>query len=81
VSSSVRERIEGIVRDALADDSVTLSADTTAADVPGWDSLAHVNIMFMIEQDLGVRFTDEEFTGFVNVGELERMIASKRSEA
>ena len=81
MSSSVLERIERIVRDALADDTVTLSAHTTAADVPGWDSLAHVNIMFMIEQDLGVRFSDDEFAGFVNVGELERMIASKRSGA
>ena len=81
MSASVLERIEGIVRDALADDSVTLSAHTTAADVPGWDSLAHVNIMFMIEQDLGVRFTDDEFAGFVNVGELEQMIASKRAGA
>jgi acyl carrier protein len=76
---TTKDRIQEIVRQTLADDFVELSESTTAADVPGWDSLAHVTIMFAIEQEFDVRFSEEEFSGFANVGELERMTEDKRA--
>jgi acyl carrier protein len=75
-----RERIQEIVRDTLADDGITLREGTAASDVPGWDSMAHVTIMFGIEHEFGVRFDEEEFSGFTSVGELERMIEQKLAD-
>lgn len=52
------------------DDSLMLEGSTTARDVPGWDSLGHVNFMYSVEEEFGVHFTDDEFAGFEDVGAL-----------
>jgi acyl carrier protein len=71
---TVQERLEEVFQMVLGDDSLELTDDTTAADVPGWDSLAHVNLMFGIEQAFGVQFVGNQFGEFTNVGELRRFL-------
>lgn len=34
------------------------------ADVPEWDSLNHVEILYTVEETLGVTFTEEEMAAF-----------------
>jgi len=34
----------------------------TAADVDGWDSLAHINLIIALEKRLGVRFATAEIS-------------------
>jgi acyl carrier protein len=74
---TVREQVEDVFRNLFNDDSIVLSDDLTAADVPGWDSLAHINLMFSLEQEFGIQFADDEFTQFENVGELLRLIEER----
>lgn len=53
-----------------------VTRDTVAADISGWDSLAHSTLILEIEQALGIRFSDDEIFGFENVGALaDRTIA------
>jgi acyl carrier protein len=73
----IDERLEGIVRQLFNDDEIVLSDETTAADIPGWDSLANINLMFSIEQAFGVEFTEEELTGFETIGGLKRQLEAK----
>ena len=42
--------------------------------MPAWDSVAHINLMFTIESQFGVEFSDEQLNGFKNVGELRRHV-------
>ncbi len=51
--------------------------ETTAADIDGWDSVAHVTLMFSIEQDFGIQFVGNEFSTLDSVGELRRAIDEK----
>jgi acyl carrier protein len=67
---TVQEQLEEIFQSVLGDDGITIAPETTAADVPGWDSLAHINLMFSIEQAFGVQFIGNQFAEFRNVGEL-----------
>lgn len=53
---------------------VTISDDTVASEIPGWDSVAHINLMFGIEQAFGIQFRGDELSGFQNVGELKRYL-------
>lgn len=71
---TIAERVEMVFRDLFNDDGIVLSDDTTSVDIPGWDSLAHVNLMFSLEQEFEVQFRDDEFAEFTNVGELRRML-------
>jgi acyl carrier protein len=61
----------------FGDYDLVLTDATVAADVPEWDSLAHINFMYSIEEWFGVRFSEEEFAGFENVGDLKRMLKAK----
>ena len=54
-----------------------LTDDLTAKDVPGWDSFNHVNLIINIEEEFGVRFSNDEVGGMQNVGNLKKLLASK----
>jgi acyl carrier protein len=68
-------RLTEIVKDVLGDDDLALDEATVAADVPGWDSLAHINIMVAVEGEFGVMFTSEQLGRFQNLGELQQFLA------
>lgn len=74
---TVHERLEEVFRTIFDDEGILLTAGTTSADVPGWDSLAHVNLMFSIEQEFGVQFAGNQFSEFENVGELELFLEDR----
>ena len=48
-----------------------------AADVPGWDSFNHINLIISIEEEFGIRFTSEEVAGMKYAGDLKRILALK----
>ena len=54
-----------------------LTDDLTAKNVPGWDSFNHVNLIINIEEEFGVRFSNDEVGGMQNVGNLKKLLASK----
>jgi acyl carrier protein len=65
------ERLKEIVQDVLGDDQLELDERTTAKDVPGWDSLAHINIMVSVESEFGVSFSTDQLSRFRDLGELQ----------
>lgn len=69
--ASVHARLEEVVRELFNDDGLTLTRETTAEDIPDWDSLAHINLMFALEQRFGIQFPGDQFGDFKNIGELE----------
>ncbi len=48
--------------------------DMTAHDVEGWDSLNHVQILFTLEQELGIQFPINEIQDLNNIGDLVELI-------
>jgi len=52
--------------------------DTVADQVPGWDSLSHVNVILAVEEHFGVRFTSREVLTLKKVGDLQRLVDAKR---
>lgn len=71
---SIDDRLQQVLREVLDDDLLLLTDDTTAGDVEAWDSLAHINIMFALESEFGIQFTDEQLTSFQDVGQLRRFL-------
>ena len=71
---TVEQRVQQVVREVLSNDDVVLSDETKASDVPGWDSLAHINIMFTLESEFGVQFDDDQLGSFRDLGELRRFL-------
>ena len=71
------QRLTTIFRTLFDDPGLDLRDDLTARDVDGWDSLNHVNLMILIEEEFGVRFTTGEVSALQNVGELKRLLTGK----
>ena len=71
------EELNKIFRTVFDDEDITVEDDSTAADVDGWDSLSHVNLIIAIEQKFKIKFTTKELLTFKNVGDLRRAIESK----
>jgi acyl carrier protein len=77
--SDLLPTLEEVFRDVLDDESLEISRETAAVDLPGWDSLAHVNLLFSVEETFGVRFTTREFGSLMTVGELADALVAKRA--
>ncbi len=71
---TIDDRLNDIFREVFADDSITVNDATTAEDIEAWDSLAHINLMFSLEDEFSVKFPDEEFASAQNVGEIKRLL-------
>ncbi len=58
-----REDVERTVREVLGTvlrREIGVREEVRRAREPGWDSLAHVNLVFAIEGELGIQFSAEE---------------------
>ncbi len=68
-------QLEQVFRDVFNNDAFTLKDEMTSRDVPGWDSIAHMNLMFTIESRFGIQFVGNELADFKDIGELKRYLA------
>lgn len=73
--ADLHQQLEEVFQNVFSDDSLSLGDATTAAEVPGWDSVAHINLMFAIEERFGVTFAGNELAEFRNIGELKQYLA------
>ncbi len=58
-----REQIDRIVREvvgAVLRRRIAPGEEVRRSEEPGWDSLAHVNIVFAVEGELGIQLSAEE---------------------
>lgn len=74
---SALERVNSVFRDVFDDEELNVGPETTAADVDGWDSLEHINLILAIETEFGVKFTVGEVSGMKNVGEMIDIICTR----
>jgi acyl carrier protein len=76
------ERVQTIFQDVFDDTQLRIDRSSSAATVPGWDSLAHVNLVGAIQEEFKIKFALGELEQLKNVGDLldlmERKINSKR---
>lgn len=80
--SEILERLKKIIGQVVGNDEITINRDTTAEDVPGWDSFSHNNIIVGAEMEFGVKFNTAEMEDLKNVGDfvalIEKRLAKKK---
>lgn len=79
-TDSVKQRLTEVFRRVFDDPALEISESTTANDVPGWDSLTHVDLIVAVETEFAVKFTTREVMTFANVGELMAAVARKTTK-
>jgi acyl carrier protein len=77
----VRAELLEIFRQVFDDPTIVLRGDMTAADVEGWDSVTHIDLLIAVEQALGIKFATAEMSRLKepdqNIGSFIRLIETK----
>ena len=72
--SETHERLFGAIRKAQRRPDAVISLETTALDVPGWDSLSHSLVILEVEREFATRIPDDKAFALANVGELAALL-------
>jgi acyl carrier protein len=73
----VTEELKNVILKQLNLDEFEINDQTMAPEVPGWDSLSHVNIIVAVEQHFKVKFKSMEVLKLKNVGDLQNLVNLK----
>lgn len=65
-----------VFRDVFDDDAIELRRETTAEDISGWDSQAHVTLVVATEMRFGIKFRTAELERLRNVGDFVDLIGT-----
>ena len=73
----ISDRLKKVILQVLHLKDFDFKDGTTAAEVPGWDSLSHAMILAAVEEEYGVRFRTMEVIRLRNVDELQALVDRK----
>lgn len=73
-TQEIFEKLSEIFSDVF-DEDITVTAETTAADIEEWDSLTHITLISEVEEAFGFKFAMKDVLGMKNVGEMAQIIA------
>jgi acyl carrier protein len=76
-AKELKKRLTEVFRDVFDDDSIVITADTTADDIEDWDSIEHITLIGAVEDEFGMKFKMGEVSGMNNVGEMMKIIATR----
>ena len=75
----INSALTGVFREVLQDPEVTLFDEMTANDHDAWDSMSHIHLIIEVEKHFGVRFRNSEIARLQNVGDLVKLISTKKA--
>ena len=78
--SNILEKLQPIFQDIFEDDELLITAESNAATVEDWDSLAHITLIFAIEQEFEIKFALGELEAMKNVGDMVELMQTKLSK-
>ena len=50
------------------DEDIAISDETVSTDIDGWDSLMHITLIGVIEDEFGIKFNMDDLPKMKNVG-------------
>ena len=78
MNQEIFDRLNDVFRDVFYDDSLTVTAATTAADIEDWDSLSHITLVSAVEDEFRMKFSMKEVVEMKNVGEMAAIVEARR---
>jgi acyl carrier protein len=83
--SPLQSELQDVFRRVFDDDDLAITDATTAADIDGWDSMAHINLLIAIEKRFGIKFSGAEIAALgargQNVGGMLKLLETKTGRA
>ncbi len=79
-TAELHARVLGICRQVLNSDDLEIDDAHSAADIPDYDSLVHIEILIHCQQAFGIKLSALEAGQIANFGELKDLIGRKVRE-
>ena len=76
--TNVYNRTQGIFQQIFEDPTLQINGNTTAEDIPAWDSLSHISLILALESEFGMEFSSSEVTSITCVDDLCTILGEKR---
>ena len=76
----ISDRFKLVILKELHLDEYEIKDETLANQIPGWDSLNHINVILAIEKEYGVRFKSLEVLKCKDIGDLQKLCDLKASK-
>lgn len=73
----ISDKLKAAILKELKLDEYEIKDDTLANQVPGWDSLKHIDVICAIEKEFGVKFKSIEVLKCKNIGDLQKLCDAK----
>lgn len=74
---AIDPRLTETFRTVFELDDLELSPTTSADDIELWDSVAHISLIFAIEDEFGIQFSSRELEAMRNVGDMQAIISER----
>jgi len=76
-SDYVLNQVREAFKEAFEVDPQMVTLDTSASDIPGWDSVGHLSLASSLEQAFGISLDVDELIEMENVREIVRIVSAK----
>lgn len=73
----ITDKLNQIIAECFKVETGNITRETTAEQVPGWDSISHIRLILQVEKAFNVRFRNQEIGKMKNVGDLVDLISEK----
>lgn len=68
--ADIDQRLTSIFRTTFGDEAIVLRPELTADDIAAWDSVSHIQLVFAVEDEFGIRLSMKDLEALENVGAL-----------
>jgi acyl carrier protein len=77
IGAAEEVRLKQIFAELFELDPSTIDGTTSIDNVERWDSLQHISMIVSVEQEFGVRFSEEEMAELLNYERVRATLARK----
>lgn len=78
--TEVLAELQPMFQEVLNAENLTISRTSSAMDTRNWDSLAHIELIEMVEHSFNIRFELAELQKFKQVGDLVDLVVAKANK-
>ena len=75
----ILSQLESVIKETLGNPNISIKRESTAKDIPEWDSLNHVLVIVAIEKAFNLSFEPSQVASFQNIGDIIDCIDKIRS--
>jgi len=71
----MEEKVLNVVSQVLGIPVDTITDDSSPESIEAWDSLKHMNLVLALEEEFGIRFSDERIVAMLSVRSIKDAVA------